>query len=1476
MTTLLNDLIEFFYRHKILTFIAFVGILAGGIWAHAVLDTEAYPEFTPPTVRVITLMPGKGSEEVERLVTIPLEKELNAIPKEHSLRSISILGLSVISIVFDDDSNQLQNRQQVLERISQADIPDDAKPSLDPDSGGTGEIYRYTLESRFFSPMSRKSIEDWQLERAFKQIPGVIDVVSFGGPTKTFQVNIDARKLVSYGIPLTSVFQAIQNSNATTGGNYIENNGRAYVVRGLGLLNNVADLERVVVSSTQDGVPVRIKDVAEVNIGPGVRLGQFGKNNDDDAIMGIVLMRRGENASKVVERLYKRLPAIRASLPDGMRLEKLYDRQELVDHTLETVFHNVFEGIGLVVIVLIIFLFDLTSGLIASIAIPLSLCLAFLLLHTFHISANLLSLGAIDFGIIVDGAVVMVENAFAKLSQLPDDSTREQRSEVVLQCAKQVGTPILFAITIIMAAFLPIFSFEGVAGKLFRPLVFTMNFNLLGALLSALFIIPTFIGIFIARRKLSHAESPVIKFALFFYKPFLGWSIKHKNIILLGALGLLCLTGVLASRLGSEFLPPLDEGNIWLRSTVLPTTLSLEESVKVARRLREIIMKKIPEVKNVCSQTGCPDDGTDPNLFSNIELFLDLKPAAEWRPELHRNKALLIKKINEEVSVVPNALFCFSQYIQDNVDEAVAGAKGTLAVKIFGPDIDVLQRLGDQISKIAGGVDGFVDVANNQQLGQPQYQVAINRDEASRYGVNVSDVQNIIETAIGGKVATRLIDGEKRFPVLVRFSKEYRNTEHALENILIDPPGPITSVPLAQMASIKYGYGAAFITRENNSRVMIVRINLRGRDLGSAVREAQQKIAQQVKVPEGYSIVWAGQYEFQQEANARLMLIVPVTMLLIYLILLAAFRSHKNAFLIMCSVPLAALGGVSALLLTGTYFSISAAVGFIALSGVAVQNGVILISYVNQLRNSEGMSVADAAFKGALDRMRPVLMTATVAMLGLLPAATSNGIGAQSQKPFAIVIIGGLLTATVLTLIVLPVLYTIFEGGSKKDETMKTPETAALAHIILPLLLVGTLAGCLMGCSSLPEGKASVSNDTVAPSTSSALSDKHDQASKAPSPQAADGPLVVNLTNGQEKEIGLKLVEVKRGDILKTVESPGRVGPNAEFSRLVSTPSAGRAIEVKSRLGDVVKEGQVMAIIKSDPIGQIQSDLLQTTLQSKADIKQQEVQLKLSHITFDRESKLFAEQVSAKADLQAAENQLEKDDANLAALKAKYDATIRVAQERLTLLGAPPDSAKSVVRDGKIDPYVIVRAPESGLVIERTINPGEMNDGTKQLFTITDLSQVWLFADIFEKDISDINKGDEAAVTIDSVPGKKFPAKIIWVGDSVNPTTRTLPVRATVDNTKGLLRPGMFARIVIDAARIPVLRVPHTAIIQKGDMVFVFVEKKPGVYEERDVVTGIDDETGVEVKSGLKAGERVVAEGGTALMGTAMKVSEGE
>ncbi len=1043
MNRLIDALISITFRNRYVTALAALLLLGIGYWAFKTLEREAYPEFTAPKVRVITILPGKGSEEVERLVTVPLEKELSGIPGEVSLRSTSIFGLSVVSINFDESKLTSLARQEVLERIGKADIPDTAKPQLDPDAGAVGEIYRYTVESKYYSAMERKSIEDWQLEKAFRQIPGVIDVTSFGGPTKTYQVNVDPDRLKAFGLTLDQVYQAIANSNATTGGNYIENNGKAYVVRGIGLLRNINDINRIVITATPGtGIPILVRDVARVDIGAGVRLGQFGKNGDDDAVMGIVLMRRGENPSTVIERLYDKFPEIQKSLPKGITLEPLYDRNGLVNETLDTIGHNVAEGIVLVVAVLILFLFDITSGLVTAAVIPLALLFAFICLNVFRIPANLLSLGAIDFGIIVDGAVVMVENSFRILSEEGRDLSREERNQLVLEGAKQVGKPILFATTIIIAAFVPIFAFEGVAGKLFRPLAFTMNFALLGAVLVSLTVIPVLVSFFMTRKPLVERESPVIGIARKLYAPSLRWTVSNPWVVILGSFGALACAIILFLNTGSEFLPALDEGNIWLRATVIPTSVSLENSVDVAHTIRTIIAK-YPEVKNVTSQSGSPDDGTDPNLFSNIEFLVDLKPSSQWRSEFHGNKEELIAAMNKELDILPNVIYNFSQYIQDNVDEAISGAKGEVGIKIYGPDIKTLQKIGDQVTSIVSSIPGMVDVADTQQLGQPQYEIVVDRDAASRYGVNVSDIDSLVETAIGGKVATQLVEGERRFNVLVRFDKPFRSSEAALDNLLIDPPGPIGPVPLTQLAHVEAVSGASVINREANSRLMIVKANVRGRDLGSAVIEAQQKVQSQVTLPEGYRMVWGGQYEYQQQANARLLLVIPLTLGLIYTILLFAFGSWRNALLILVAVPLAAIGGIVGLFVTHTYFSISAGVGFIALSGVAVQNGVILVSYINQLRKDQGLPIGKAVLEGALTRMRPVLMTATVAILGLLPAALSNGIGSQSQKPFAIVIIGGLISATLLTLLVLPALYNLVES-EEESEVLQALEKSVL------------------------------------------------------------------------------------------------------------------------------------------------------------------------------------------------------------------------------------------------------------------------------------------------------------------------------------------------------------------------------------------------------------------------------------------------
>ncbi len=1007
-------------------------LLGGGFVAFKTLSLEAYPDFTDPRVRVITLLPGKGAEEVERLVTVPLEKELNGIPGETNLRSLSIFGLSVVYVTFADGTASPLARQQVIERIGQADLPEGARPQLDPDASPIGEIYRYTLESDYYSPTTLKAIQDWQMEKAFRAIPGVIDVTSFGGPTKTYQVNVDPGRLKAYNLTVTQVYEAISNSNGTTGGNYIENNGQAYIVRGLGLLKDIDDLGDVVVNADEGGTPIRVRDLAKIVNGVGGRLGQVGKNRQDDVIQGIVLMRRGEDPSQVVQRLYEKFPQIQAALPQGVKLTPLYDRTELIRRTLDTIGHNVAEGIVLVVVVLLLFLFEVRSALIAATVIPLALLFAFVLLNLFHIPANLLSLGAVDFGIIVDGTVVMVENIYRRLALEGHDLAPIDRVRLTLEAAKDVGKPILFATLIIVAAFLPIFAFDGVAGKLFRPLAFTMNFALLGAVLVSLTVVPVLCSFILTRKPLIERESPVLYWAERAYRPALNFFLRKPWTILSASATAFGVAVLLFGSVGSEFLPNLDEGNIWLRVTVLPTSVSLEQSTLVARAIRTKLIR-YGEVKNVVSQVGSPDDGTDANNPSNIEFLVDLKPAAEWDKKWHEDKEKLVESMDRDLETIPGILTTFSQYIQDNVDEAIAGAKGEVAVKLFGPDLAVLQRYGDQIAGIMNKVPGMVDVADDKMLGQPQYQIQVDRIAADRYGINVADIETVIETAVGGKVATQLVEGERKFNVTVRFEKSFRSSPEALQALLINTPSGKT-VPLAEVAKVSTTTGATLIQRSENSRLVTIKANVRGRDLGGAVAEAQQRVASQVKLPDGYRLVWGGQYENQQRANTRLSIAIPLTVLVIFAILYAYFGSIRDAMLAMTAIPLAAIGGVAALWLTHTYFSVSAGVGFIAAAGVSVQNGVIILSYIRQLRQ-EGLPAVKAVLEGSLTRLRPVLMAGTVAILGLIPAALSNGIGSQSTKPFAIVIIGGLLTATVLTIFVVPVLYALLE-----DKKLPTAE----------------------------------------------------------------------------------------------------------------------------------------------------------------------------------------------------------------------------------------------------------------------------------------------------------------------------------------------------------------------------------------------------------------------------------------------------
>ena len=1019
---LFNKLIKLSIKNKFISATIAILLILTGIYCLKTLDIEAYPDFTNPIVQVITQMPGKSAEEVERLATIPLEKNLNGIPNEQKLYSSSLFGLSVIKVVFADGLPSSLIRQQVLERIYQTELPDGVKPVLGPDASAIGEIYRYTIESDYYNPMTLKAIEDWQMEKAFKQVPGIIEVNSFGGPVKTYKVILNHEKVRFYNLDVGEIFDAIKASNSTGGGHYISKNDQAYIVRGLGLYSDIESIENTVITS-RNGIPIRVKDVGSVAIEPAVRIGQVGKNLDNDVVEGIVLMRKGENPTKTIKNLQNKLPDIKAQLPKGVHLKPFYERSELIHNTMHTIGHNVICGIVFVIIVLFAFILDLRITLIASLVIPLALGFAFTLFKIFDIPANLLSMGAVDFGIIVDGAVILMENIFRCLTEYKWQLTQTKKEAIIYKAVKEVGNVITFSTIIILCCFLPILAFDGVAGKLFHPLAFTMGFSLIGAVITSLFFLPAISAIYMPDKNIQEKDNKILDKITNIYRKFLNKILEElpkEFLSLVGGMFVVALT--LFCFIGSEFLPNLDEGNIWLRVTVLPRSTTIEHSVEVAREIREILLQ-YPEVKNVISHIGSADDGTDPNLLSNIENMVDLKLAKDWRWKWHKNKQKLIQDMSEKLSDIPGITTYFTQYIQDNVEEAVSGSKGQVVVKIYGSDLYELQKLQDQTLAVLSNVKGIVDLSYDQIIGQPQYQIKIDRVKASRYGLRSDDIQKVVEIAIGGKNATQVLENEKRFDVFLRLEAKDRNSYRKIQNIIVKTPEGI-SVPLSNVTDISTDNGAMIITRSENSRVAIVRFNIRGRDLGSTVKEAQKELDKKLQLPDEYRIKWAGQSESQKSANTRLAIILPITLILIGVILHLNYKSKRLVLIAMSPILVTLSGCIFALFVTRTYFSISAGVGFIAAIGVSIQNGVILLSSIIR-QNKLNTNLISAIEKGAIQKLRPVLTASLVAILGLLPAALSNGIGAQSQKPFAIAIIGGLSVGTFFTIFLIPLLYKI-------------------------------------------------------------------------------------------------------------------------------------------------------------------------------------------------------------------------------------------------------------------------------------------------------------------------------------------------------------------------------------------------------------------------------------------------------------------
>jgi heavy metal efflux system protein len=1017
----LTAFVTFCLRQRVLVLAVLAALAIGGYVAFRQLPIEAYPDVTNVQAQVITQFPGHAAEEVERLITIPLENELNGIPHRAALRSISIFGLSVITIVFDDDTDRAYARQQTFERMQQVNLPGGAQPLLSPDSTAVGEIYRYTLQGPpGFSPMELKALEDWVVERKLRQVPGVVDVSGFGGPTKQYQVLVDPLKLRSYGLALRQVFDALAAGNRNAGGSYIEHGPEMYIVRGLGLVRDERDIGGIAVAS-HNGTPIRVRDLASVTVGPAVRLGYVGKNDRDDVTEGIVLLRKGENALEVLEGVRAKVREINEhELPPGVRLATIYDRTDLIDRTLRTVLHNMGEGIFLVLVVLVAFLGvrNLTSAAAVALVIPLSLLGAFILLNLQGVPANLISMGAVDFGVIVDPAVFVIENVL----RLLDEKQGRVRSlySLIARGTAEVGAPQLFSTLIIVVAFVPLFTLQRVEGRIFRPVALTLTFTLVCGFVLALTLVPV-LASFILRGRRSGGESALVHRLISWYRPLLHRALARRKLVLVAAAGLLGLTAAALPFMGSEFLPKLDEGALWVR-VVMPGSIGPTEAAGITRRVRGVL-RGFPEVTTVVSQLGRPDDGLDVNGFDTAEFYADLRPREDWTTA--RDRDGLVAAMSRRLEAIPGVDVSFSQMIEDNVNEAVSGVKGELAVKISGEDPEVLQRLADQAAAALQGVPGATDVSAERLAGQPQIQIRVDRDAVARYGFSVSDVEQVIETALGGSVASEVLEGERSFDLVVKVAPGAVSDEESLRRLpILGPAGE--KLALGSVAEVAIRPGFARIYREENARRVAVKLSVRGRDLGSVVREGEARLRESVRLPAGYTLAWSGSFENQQRALKRLAVIVPLTTVAVYLLLFAAFNSTRLALLVLINVPFAAVGGVWALLVSRLNLSVSAMVGFVALLGVSVMNGVLLVQRIRDLRR-EGYPAQTAVRDGALSRFRPVLMTALMAELGLLPAALSTAVGAETQRPFAVVIIGGLVTATLLTLFVLPVLYQVFD-----------------------------------------------------------------------------------------------------------------------------------------------------------------------------------------------------------------------------------------------------------------------------------------------------------------------------------------------------------------------------------------------------------------------------------------------------------------
>ncbi len=1052
MNKVFKGVLAFSLKNKYFIFFATLLLVIYGVITFRNMPIEAFPDVTNTEITIITQWPGRSAEEVEKFVTIPIELAMNPVQRKTSLRSTTIFGLSVVKLIFDDDVQDTYARQQVNNLLHSADLPDNVDPDVQPPTGPTGEVYRYTLESNFRDSRELKTLQNWVVDRELRAVPGVADIVSFGGKVKTYEIQVNPLVLNNLGITPLDVYNAVSKSNINIGGDVIKKNSQAYVVRGIGLLNDINEIRNIIVEDN-NGIPVLVKDVAEVKISNLPSLGEVGRTdaidsagqarrfrNNPDAVEGIVLMRKGENPDHVIQGIKKAVARLNERiLPADTKMIPFYNREDLIKYATHTVLHNLVEGIVLVTLVVSLFMFNWRTTLIVSIIIPLSLLFSFICLNYMGMGANLLSLGAIDFGIIIDGAVIMVEGLFVLLDKRAHEVGMERFNHLsklgmIRRRGAELAKAIFFTKIIIITALLPIFSFQKVEGKLFSPLAYTLGFALLGALIFTLTLVPVLVNVLL-RKNVREKHNPIVHFLTGIVMGIFKFNFRNKKLALITTTAIIAIGLYAFKFLGTEFLPELNEGSIWVRAT-LPYSISLDTSMAKAEQMRAIMIK-FPQVRRIMSQTGRPDDGTDVAGFYNNEFGVSLYPQEEWDPKISKEE--LIDTMSRALAVIPGADLNFSQPIMDNVEEAVSGVKGSICVKVYGDSLDYMEEQSTKVYNVLKKIEGIDDLGVIRNIGQPELDIDLTQSKMALYGVSTADANAVIEMAIGGKAVTQLYEGIRKFDIRIRFPEQFRMTQDDIGNLLV-PTLSGAKVPVREIATITQKTGPCLIFRDDNRRYSAVKFSVRGRDMGSAIAEAQQKVDQVVTLKRGYSMVWQGDFENQQRASKRLTEVVPISLLLIFLLLFVMFGNFKDAGLVFLNVPTAVVGGIVALLVTGTNFSISAGIGFIALFGICILTGVLLITAFKQnlelIKHSESPLYTSIKL-GVKDLVRPVMMTALMATIGLLPAAISTGIGSESSRPLARVVIGGLICATVFSLLIFPL---IFFFAYRKVDRVHTKE----------------------------------------------------------------------------------------------------------------------------------------------------------------------------------------------------------------------------------------------------------------------------------------------------------------------------------------------------------------------------------------------------------------------------------------------------